>query len=902
MMKGSFIYTFIGCIGLVLSSLGQPFDFKLDSDNYNGLPSLDLVEAQSGTVKIADLNGDGLPDVVNLGNLIRSTNSTLSVLFQTADGKGWNKKIILYEYRGSFDNSFELGDIDQDGDLDIFTAYRFRGSSNPVHVFLLNDGQGNFTMDTNQIMPQFLRSRLVDIDGDGDIDILGTQLLPYLWPQQRLDIFENDGSGNFTADTTQDFLLLSSSHFEVADLDQNGVPEILQCGRYYDSINANYIDTIVIHYKQLSGAYFQIGLQHKGLNLRVHITTVLFEDFDLNGTLDLVIYQMQGSGTGGTTNTRGICVYNNDGSGILNRVVFNDQYFSSFYTNTGRIEAAVGDFTGDSLKDILVGTTYPQSRTSFAYGEIMILENKGGNVFELDTNPRQRFYTNNQTNLLFSTGDVNMDNLDDLIIVDWTAWGEADLRLFTRDSMGILNEGKYVFEDHFSRELQLVDLDNDSDLDILQSDPTESSISEVTMRVYWNDGLGNYTAESDTFLVKKHIEYAEATDFDADGDMDILRVTDDDEVQCLENDGFGNFQRVIRIYPQTFTSIQAPDLNNDGQSEMVCYHRGGGGVRIYMNTGNFLFVLDSAYSSLKSIPLFSDVDLDGDLDMLAESSISGTEFYCVYKNDGNGKFSLYSVTTLETVCSQFKTNPCNVKLGDLNHDGYVDLIGTYAFIPGGTGFDILENDGTGNFTSVANSLNSSTGGGDVHVFDANSDGKNELLLFQPGSQDYRDTVRTLSLTQWVVFDSNFVATTFTDSVIGNIASYNNSSDYICINTGDMDGDGDQDLLLSGTTTRGKGVYFYRNNTFGGLSNQEIGLSVSLSAIPVYPNPFSDKFSIELSDDYYSRCVVYNVSGQVIDEFNAKGKVSRYYPLPKGIYILKIYGQKGEVSTMKLVKN
>ena len=95
-------------------------------------------------------------------------------------------------------HSIGIGDVNGDGHQDIFSAeMRQWGSQedqrNPsarMRVFY-GDGKGGFR---EQVVSRGFgnhESRLADLDGDGDLDILGK---PYNWETPRIDVWLNDSS------------------------------------------------------------------------------------------------------------------------------------------------------------------------------------------------------------------------------------------------------------------------------------------------------------------------------------------------------------------------------------------------------------------------------------------------------------------------------------------------------------------------------------------------------------------------------------------------------------------------------------------------------------------------------------------------------------------------------------
>lgn len=124
-------------------------------------------------VKIADINGDGQNDVVVSEERWPGLEADGSLYWfeapQNTKNSDWNRHLVVVQYSM---NNLDVADLDRDGDQDIITN-EHKGPDHHLQIWE-NDGKGNFTVHTiDKGKEMHLGAQLVDLDGDGDLDIVG---------------------------------------------------------------------------------------------------------------------------------------------------------------------------------------------------------------------------------------------------------------------------------------------------------------------------------------------------------------------------------------------------------------------------------------------------------------------------------------------------------------------------------------------------------------------------------------------------------------------------------------------------------------------------------------------------------------------------------------------------------
>ena len=245
-----------------------------------------------------DVNGDGLEDIY-----ISGAADFQGKLFLQVAGRGFVEKNgpwVQEKRREEMGSLFF--DADGDGDLDLYVVSggnEYNYNSPMMHDQLyINDGKANFINESKLRLPLMETSgqRLVaaDYDQDGDIDLLvpGRQTPGYYPFAPRTYLLQNDGKGIFTDVTSQ-------------TLNPNALPS-------------------------------HLSLMGPGM-----VTDALFDDFDVDGDLDIVM----------VGEWMPVCFFKNE-NGIFSDV-------TSEYNPAREIgwwySISKGDFNGDGKNDYVAG-------------------------------------------------------------------------------------------------------------------------------------------------------------------------------------------------------------------------------------------------------------------------------------------------------------------------------------------------------------------------------------------------------------------------------------------------------------------------------------------------------------------------------------------------------------------
>ncbi len=347
------------------------------------------------------------------------------------------------------------------------------------------------------------------------------------------------------------------------------------------------------------------------------------------------------------------------------------------------------------------------------------------------------------------------------------------------------------------------DLDQDGDLDLVLS------MEKRENHVLLNDGdgffedLGARLPQPDG----RDTEAAAVADFNGDGRLDIVFVTEDDLVNeyylsSATSLGFvpspsplpveGKSNAVLVI---DFDGDDAPDLliANDGQNFAL------------VNDGTGHFIDDTANrlparaDTTQDLAL-GDVDGDGDIDLAVANESDNR----LLLNDGAGHFTDAPTGSLPTAANETR----DVDLDDVDGDGDLDIFfGNVRFIHEDAQNRLLLNDGRGHFEDVTETHlprdDDSTF--DVEFVDLDGDGDLDLAVGNSAFGDHM-LARLLARTagSFLHVYENDGRGHFTEATLAFLGRRYHESTFD-IAAGDFDGDGLDDLFICNRGINGRGT-------------------------------------------------------------------------------------------------
>ncbi len=879
--------------------------------DFTSIPTNDVLDVgEEGSLAFADADGDGDQDLINSGTT-HNFNHITKLYFN--DGTGTFTDRTLSPFTGVKNSDADFADVDGDGDEDV--AITGVDASGQLSTKLyLNDGLGSYQEVLSTPFEAVQNSSLAftDVDNDGDQDLLITGANST--GRSSTKLYNNDGSGSFTEVSGTPFENISSGSAAFSDIDGNGSQDLLLIGDntqssttvarlYTNDGSGNFVEKFGIPFEPLANS------------------TTSFSDIDNDGDEDVLLI-----------GTQGAKLYLNDGSGnFLEKM---NLPFDAVSSGIG----GVADFDGDGDQDILI------SGNPGSFQELNYYFNDGsGNFVESPT-------IHHQSAIL--SGDIAFADLDNDDDVDFIITGRASsgsdpqTKLYINDGQGNFEHYRSVpFERLQEGSVDIADVDSDGDQDVLLTgvaDPFSSGPDRFLAQLYINEIDTSFTQYTGMPLSGVDESSVAFSDIDNDGDLDALITGLDNlsqaSTELYANDGQGDFSQLTTTSFEDIAegSVAFSDVDGDGDPDALLTGHNSAGMpiaKLYSNNGQGTFSesLGTPFEGVgHSAIAFADVDDDGDSDVLITGqTIARLPITKMYSNNGQGSYTETNTAVFDGV------HHSSIAFLDLDGDGDSDALITGENVMRAPISKLYTNDGQGNFSEVTTSQLEGVSHGSVAVADVDGDDDVDILLTgqtatgvpiarlytndgQGGFSPRLSTALLSVASSSVTFadldgdgDEDLLLTGRTGSAIPTTKVYLNDGfgdfsertetqieeiSHSAVTTADIDSDGDPDLLLTGRLRVGSKIATIYLNNSGGFSSTEEARSPQQASVVVFPNPtVAGVLFVNYTATWATTISLnlYNLQGVAVRQQIHQSQLKEStYPIdisavPPGIYILEV---------------
>jgi hypothetical protein len=321
------------------------------------------------SVAVADVNGDGKPDIVVANGNEGNGDGSVGVLL--GNGNGTFKRVVTYDSGAAFSDFVVIADMNGDGKPDIVVANTGGGANGDGSVgVLLGNGDGTFqpavTYDSGGQGPDSVAVADVNLDGKPDILVangcFGINCTSGPW----VGVLLGNGDGTFQPAVTYDNGGLIPKAVAIADVNGDGKPDMLVANTYPSSLDPKAVGVRLGNGDGTFQSEVFYGISTNGAS------SVVAADINRDGKLDLMFAMDDFAG--------GVGVLLGNGDGTFQPPAT----YASGGSETGGPVLAVADVNGDGKPDLLVAN-FAGFCTPSCAGAVDVLLGNGDGTFQSAT-------------------------------------------------------------------------------------------------------------------------------------------------------------------------------------------------------------------------------------------------------------------------------------------------------------------------------------------------------------------------------------------------------------------------------------------------------------------------------------------------------------------------------------
>ena len=658
-----------------------------------------ITVGQATTPTLADVNGDGIPDLIYEDP---ASSAMLDVAMGTGQGTFGAPKGYSGQPGAATFSPVITGDFNGDGKPDIAWSRNNLGGGSVVIVFL-NAGNGTFGSGTSYFMgiaPAGLA--VADMNRDGIQDLV----VQDSWGG-AVRLFYGSTTGALR--TGPAIAFNSPSTIAVGDLNGDGIQDIV-VGSVTDQYSHHGITVLT---GQANGSFTSRLIQ----DFLGTVTAALIRDLNGDGKADLCITEQNAVqfNPGGFVDQSYLAVYPGNGNGTF-------QNPRTYNVDSDPVNVIEADIYGDGRPALI--TPSDNSRTlsvlrsdvpGFYVAAPITLSPHAEGIVSADfnhdgimdmavvNNPTCKAPCNGAVTVFFGTGhgwfdtghsyaigmhgsgisagDLNGDGVMDLVVTDNTAGDNSDVSVLLGNANGTFQAAHNFVLGVSSSDVFLADMNRDKKLDLV----TAAGVALGT-------GTGTFgTLLQYTALGTAAVDHIAIGDFNQDGITDVAAAglpsptAGTDDLSILLGDGSGHFTLAqSQDVGAIIQSLAVGKMNADALPDLVASYynvQPAGLIAVFLGQGGGLFarVGGTGYFTLPiertgwSVAM-ADMNNDGFSDVVVSAGSRNEpntlSDLIVVPGAGNGTLSgARAFTVLSGIRSR-------IAIADLDHDGRKDVLVT----------------------------------------------------------------------------------------------------------------------------------------------------------------------------------------------------------------------------------